>query len=67
VALRVEAAGADFAGAALLVEVRAEPLLVAVVAEWVARAGAVELLNTAWLPVRVTPAVEPLARVGAGA
>ncbi|MDP1849067.1 MAG: hypothetical protein Q8K79_14840 [Solirubrobacteraceae bacterium] len=60
-ALRVEAAGPAFAGAAAFVGDCAELLLVAVVADWLA-CGAVELRNTAVLPARVTPAVEPLAR-----
>jgi hypothetical protein len=62
VALRVEAAGpASAAGAVLFADERAELLAFAVVADWLAR-GAVELLNTAWLPARVTPAVAPLVR-----
>ena len=59
-ALRVEAAGAAFAGAAAFEGDCAE-LLRAVVAAWLA-CGAVELRNTAVLPARVTPAVAPLVR-----
>ena len=61
VALRVEATGPASAGAALFADERAELLAFAFVADCVAR-GAVELLNTAWLPARVTPAVAPLVR-----
>lgn len=61
VALRVEAAGSAFAGAAAFADDRAELLPVVVVADWLA-CGAVELRNTAVSPARVTPAVAPLAR-----
>lgn len=62
VALRVEAAGpASAAGAVLFADERVELFAFAFAADWVAR-GAVELLNTAWSPARVTPAVAPLVR-----
>lgn len=61
VALRVEAAGPASTAAGLVADERVELLLVAGVADGVAF-GAVELLKTAWLPARVTPAVEPLVR-----
>jgi hypothetical protein len=62
VALRVEAAGPASAEAVLFADERAVLLLVAAGDDGVAFAGAVELLNTAWSPARVTPAVAPLAR-----
>lgn len=65
VALRVEAAGPASAGAAVFADARAALLPLAVVADWLAR-GAVELLNTARLPARVTPAVAPFTRAVTG-
>lgn len=63
VALRVEAAGPASTGAAAFFDERAGLLLAAVAG--LDAFGAAELLTTAWLPVRVTPAVEPLVRAGA--
>jgi hypothetical protein len=61
-ALRVEATGPESAaGAVLFADEREELLALALLAARLAR-GAVELLNTAWSPARVTPAVAPLVR-----